>query len=195
MFGHQDDQVTTDSLTDNSSTAQPYNDNSFMVGDNPNPTDGHDAPAEPVTEQPSDLPVPAPDSSTPTEEPQTTDDNSGTTNISHDLVIPASDDTSAPSDEPVQNTVDPGTDPSTDGLLDVKKKALTELTPLVSHLDQPPEEQFRTMMMMIQASDNQFLIESAYEAAHNIADEKARAQALLDVVNEINYFTQNPSTE
>ena len=51
------------------------------------------------------------------------------------------------------------------------------------------------MMMMIQASDNQSLIESAYEAAHKITDEKARAQALLDVVNEINYFTQNPSTE
>ena len=47
---------------------------------------------------------------------------------------------------------------------------------------------------MIQAADNDKLIPVAYEAAKAIADEKARAQALLDIVNEINYFTQNSST-
>ena len=45
-------------------------------------------------------------------------------------------------------------------------------------------------MMMIQASDDQSLIQDAYEAARRITDESKRAQALLDVVNEINYFTQ-----
>ena len=45
-------------------------------------------------------------------------------------------------------------------------------------------------MMMIQASDDQTLLKDAYEAAKGITDEKTRAQALLDVVNEINYFTQ-----
>jgi hypothetical protein len=45
-------------------------------------------------------------------------------------------------------------------------------------------------MMMIQASDDQSLIRTAFEAAQKISDEKARAQALLDIVNEINYFTQ-----
>ena len=45
-------------------------------------------------------------------------------------------------------------------------------------------------MMMIQASDNQELIKTAYEAAQAIPDEKVKAQALLDIVNEINYFTQ-----
>jgi hypothetical protein len=45
---------------------------------------------------------------------------------------------------------------------------------------------------MIQASDNESLIKTAYEAAQQITDEKVRAQALLDVVNEINYFTQHP---
>jgi len=45
--------------------------------------------------------------------------------------------------------------------------------------------------MMIQAADDQSLIKDAYEAAQNINDEKARAQALLDIVNEINYFTQH----
>jgi hypothetical protein len=75
-------------------------------------------------------------------------------------------------------------------LIDIKQMALTQLSPLVGHLDQTPEEKFRTTMMMIQASDNQSMIKDAFAAAQNIADEKTRAQALLDVVNEINYFTQ-----
>jgi hypothetical protein len=77
-----------------------------------------------------------------------------------------------------------------DDLLAIKQDALKQLSPLVSHLDQTPEEKFRTTMMMIQAADDQNLIKDAYEAAQNISDEKARAQALLDIVNEINYFTQ-----
>ncbi len=77
------------------------------------------------------------------------------------------------------------------GLLEIKQSALQELTPLIDHLEQTAEEKFRTMMMMIQASDDQSLLTEAYQAAQNIEDKKARAQALLDVVNEINYFTQH----
>jgi hypothetical protein len=80
-----------------------------------------------------------------------------------------------------------------DDLLGIKQSALTQLTPLVDHLEQTPEEKFRTTMMMIQASDNKALIKDAYEAAQNIVDEKVKAQALLDIVNEINYFTQHKS--
>lgn len=76
-------------------------------------------------------------------------------------------------------------------LLDIKQQALAELSPLVNHLDQSPEEKFRTTMMMIQASDNQTLVKDAYSAAQQITDEKTKAQALLDIVNEINYFTQH----
>jgi hypothetical protein len=75
-------------------------------------------------------------------------------------------------------------------LLELKQKALQDLTPLVSKLDQTPDEKFRTTMMMIQASDNKALLPDAYTAAQAIPDEKMRAQALLDVINEINYFTQ-----
>lgn len=80
---------------------------------------------------------------------------------------------------------------ATDDLLDIKQEALQALTPLVGQLDQTPEEQFRTTMMMIQASDNHSLVKVAYEAAKQIPNEKERAQALLDIVNEINYFTQH----
>lgn len=79
---------------------------------------------------------------------------------------------------------------SDDDLLSIKQKALEHLSPLVKHLDQTPADKFKTTMMMIQASDDQSLIPEAYEAANSITDEKEKAQALLDIVNEINYFTQ-----
>jgi hypothetical protein len=87
---------------------------------------------------------------------------------------------------------------ASDDLLNIKQDVLSSLAPLVDHLEQTPEEKFRTTMMMIQASDNSSLVRDAYEAAKQITDEKARAQALLDVVNEINYFThtgQNPAAD
>jgi len=94
-------------------------------------------------------------------------------------------------DTPVAPTdTNPRAEAGSDDLLALKQQALTQLSPLVSQLDQTPEEKFRTTMMMIQSTDNQTLIKDAYEAAQAIPDEKARAQALLDVVNEINYFTQ-----
>jgi len=80
---------------------------------------------------------------------------------------------------------------NTDQLLQIKQEAMNALSPLIDHLDQSPKDKFRTTMMMIQASDNDKLIPVAYEAAKAIEDEKERAQALLDVVNEINYFTQS----
>lgn len=84
------------------------------------------------------------------------------------------------------------TDHTPHELIDIKQNALNDLMPLADQLDQTPEDKFRTTMMMIQASDDQSLIKTAYEAAHQIKDDKVRAQALLDVVNEINYFTQHP---
>lgn len=101
---------------------------------------------------------------------------------------PVTDDiTSAPTVDPAPSSV-PIT--GSDELLDIKQEALQALSPLVGHLEQSPEEKFRTTMMMIQASDDQTLLREAYEAAKKIEDEKNRAQALLDIVNEINYFTQ-----
>jgi hypothetical protein len=80
---------------------------------------------------------------------------------------------------------------NSDDLLGMKQEALQQLQPLVNHLDQSPEEKFRTIMMMIQASDDHTKLNEAFEAAKQITDDKVRAQALLDVINEINYFTQH----
>ncbi len=94
----------------------------------------------------------------------------------------------SPLDAPSVNAV-PGNG-FDDELLDIKHNALTALSPLVSHIEQTPTEKFRTLMMMIQGADDKSLIKPAYEAAKAIQDDKERAQALLDIVNEINYFTQ-----
>jgi hypothetical protein len=75
-------------------------------------------------------------------------------------------------------------------LAGMKQQALDHLEPLVGHLDQSPEEAFKTTMMMIQANDNHTLLEKALEEAKKIEDDKARANAMLDIINEINYFSQ-----
>jgi hypothetical protein len=88
------------------------------------------------------------------------------------------------------SSTDGAAGPMDDALLNLKQQALAQLEPLVDQLDQTPEEKFRTTMMLIQSTDNQALIQDAYATAQSITDEKVRAQALLDVINEINYFTQ-----
>jgi hypothetical protein len=92
-----------------------------------------------------------------------------------------------------ENVVKPTNDSAhtTGDLADLRQKALGQLSPLVNHLDQSPEDKFRVLMMMIQASDDQSQLQEAYETAQKITDEKTKAQALLDVINEINYFTQH----
>jgi len=102
-------------------------------------------------------------------------------------------DSTPSSDQTTTSAVAPdvtsSTPPVDDNLLGIKRQALQQLQPLVGHLDQTPEEKFKTTMMMIQAADDKTLVQTAYDAAQQISDEKTRAQALLDVINEINYFT------
>lgn len=119
-------------------------------------------------------------------------DDSSNTNTTTD----SSEADATPTDAPaLAATPAPAAGANTDQLLDIKQQALQQLTPLIGHLDQTPEEKFRTTMMMIQAADNHALVQAAYDAAQQIEDEKVRAQALLDIVNEINYFTHNNSQE
>jgi len=81
-------------------------------------------------------------------------------------------------------------DTTADDLVQMKQEALKHLQPLVGSLQQSPEEEFRTVMMMIQATDDKTMLKKALESAKKITDDKVRAQAMLDVINEINYFTQ-----
>lgn len=75
-------------------------------------------------------------------------------------------------------------------LSSLKQEALGHLEGLSEHLGDNPEEVFKTTMQLIQANDNHTLLEKALKAAKEIKDDKVRAQAMLDIVNEINYFSQ-----
>lgn len=97
---------------------------------------------------------------------------------------------SADKEIPTEHATPPATgSPSDEELLAIRKKALNDLAPIVDKLDLPPLEKFRTIMMIIQVNDDEALVKAAYTAAHAIPDEKDRGQALLDIVNEVNYFT------
>lgn len=78
---------------------------------------------------------------------------------------------------------------SDDDLDSIKQSALTELRPLVDKLDLSPEEKFDTYLLLIRSTDDRTLIAPAYDAAKNIPDETRRAQALLDVIKEIDFFS------
>lgn len=124
-----------------------------------------------------------------------TDDQSPVLDQQPDMNEQASEAVYTPSIEPVAVDTAPAVSDDVsvggdDDLLALKQQALSDLSPLVDQLEQTPEEKFRTTMMMIQSTDNQALIKEAYAAAQAIPDDKVRAQALLDVINEINYFTQ-----
>lgn len=79
-------------------------------------------------------------------------------------------------------------DSSLDG---IKKEALTELRPLVDKLNVSPEEKFDTYLLLIRSTDDKTLVAPAHEAAKAIPDETRRAQALLDIIKEID-FLSNP---
>lgn len=73
----------------------------------------------------------------------------------------------------------------------VKKSALEQLRPLIEKLDLEPADKFDKYLMMLRASDDPALIKPAFDAAQGIGGEKEKAQALLDIINEINYITAN----
>lgn len=90
---------------------------------------------------------------------------------------------------PVIPAADPVADTNLDAIEQIKISALQELRPLMQHIDLSPEERFEKYLMMLRASDDSTLIQPTYEAAQKITGEKLRAQALLDVINEINYLS------
>lgn len=71
----------------------------------------------------------------------------------------------------------------------IKKDALQQLRPLVDKLDLGPEEKFDTYLLLLRSTDDKTLIAPAHVAAQAIPDETRRAQALLDIIKEIDYLS------
>ncbi len=175
MFGHQNDVITQDQKSD-AEVKLPDSALSALTSA-PVTTPPTNSPTQPAS--PPAVTTPDNSSAAAPDEGITLDESVSTPDTHHDQ--PAE---TAPQSKPTAANI------RTDDLLDIKHDALQDLSPLIDKLDLPPEEKFKTIMMLIQASDDQSLIPQAYDLAKKIKDEKAKAQALLDVVNEINYFTQ-----
>ncbi|MCL2174182.1 hypothetical protein FWH58_02740 [Candidatus Saccharibacteria bacterium] len=75
-------------------------------------------------------------------------------------------------------------------LASIKQSTLAELRPLVDRLALPPEEKFNAILLIIRSTDDASLLPAARQAASAITDENRRAQALLDVIKEIDFFSQ-----
>ncbi len=71
----------------------------------------------------------------------------------------------------------------------IKKQALEELRPLVDKLDLPPEEMFDILLLIIRSTDDEELVKKAHETAVKIEDDTREAQALLDIIKEVDYFS------
>ncbi len=94
--------------------------------------------------------------------------------------------------QPTALAIDPDAPASTgNSELDaIKSDALQELRPLVDKLSVSPEEKFDTYLLLIRSTDDPALIGPAHEAAKLISDEARRAEALLDVIKEIDYLSK-----
>lgn len=77
------------------------------------------------------------------------------------------------------------------GSLDeIKREAVTELRPLVDKLELKPADKFDVLLLLIRSNDDSSLIADAHRTALQIDDEARRAQALLAVIQEVDYFKQ-----
>lgn len=74
-------------------------------------------------------------------------------------------------------------------LEDLKKNAIMDLRPIMDKLSSPPDEMFNLYLLLIRSTDDKSLIQPAYDTAKKITDETVRAQALLDVIKEIDYLS------
>lgn len=90
-----------------------------------------------------------------------------------------------PNVNPLSHNVDSG------ALGDIRLQVISELRPLVNRLDfLAPADKFDTLLLLIRTIDDSSLIPMAHQTAMAIPDEVKRAQALLDILKEIDFFTQ-----
>jgi hypothetical protein len=88
----------------------------------------------------------------------------------------------------IEPAVKPAAAPSSD-LESIKNEALSALRPLVDKLDLAADEKFDTYLLLLRSTDDKALIAPAYAAAQAITDETRKAQALLDIIKEIDFLS------
>jgi len=127
-----------------------------------------------------------------TPEPAVQQNNAPVTPVSDDVQPAATPVADVPAPMPAAPTsYDAPASSGNTGLDNIKLEALKELRPLVDKLDVSPEERFDTYLLLLRSTDDKDLIAPAHEAAKSISDEARRAQALLDIIKEIDFLNQN----
>lgn len=128
---------------------------------------------------------------------QSAEAGSGTTPADNATIPPLPQPAFMPAPAPVADPVAPVFSPAfgapapvvSDDLESLKKEAIGELRPLVGKLNVSPEEKFDTYLLLIRSTDDKTLIAPAHEAAKAIEDEAKRADALLNIIKEIDYLS------
>jgi hypothetical protein len=160
------------------------------------PAPRDDAPADDQQQQPSDDQQPAGDMGmgaphqVPADDPALTSDASDDTPPTMgDLPKPQIADDEADSDEMDHDSPVPAIAAHSVSDLDsLNSSALDDLKPLVGKLNLSPEEKFDTLLLIIRSTDDQSMLAEAHAAAKEISDDTKRAQALLDIIKEVDYF-------
>lgn len=83
---------------------------------------------------------------------------------------------------PIPQTVDTAT---------VKRQALAALAPLLGSLQTNPERKFEICMSAMRFTDDASLAAVALDAALAIEDNGPKAEALVELINEIDYLESN----
>lgn len=157
----------------------------------PSPVSSFASPSQDTTSSVSPLIQPfhsTSDESSSTDAPEVSQDVVSSFTSPVESVESPSDDSTTSRDDVVSHP-DSASAP-TGPLADIKSEALNELRPLVDKLNVSPEEKFDTYLLLIRSTDDMNLIAPAHEAAKSIQDEARRAEALLDIIKEIDYLSR-----
>ena len=81
--------------------------------------------------------------------------------------------------------------PAGDGDLDsIRTSAIAELRPLLDKVEITPEEKFTLLVTLFNANHDQSLMDPAFAAAREITDDAHKAEALLEVIRDINSLSE-----
>ena len=104
-----------------------------------------------------------------------------------DLAMPEPAPAPAPTPEPIPEISAPMPEPTPHGLStsEIKKAALRDLVPLLGKVHMDPNQKFNTYRDIFEDLKDYTVLDPAYQAAREIPDDTARAEALLYLVKSI----------
>lgn len=76
-------------------------------------------------------------------------------------------------------------------IADIKQRALQELVPVIDSLEGDPERKYEILMTAARAASSGELLDKALDNALRIEDKTAKAEAIVDVLNEASFQEQS----